>query len=90
MNDELNETALFSEFPPVSTAEWEEKIAKDLKGASYEQKLIWRTNDGLKIKPYYRAEDLEKLEYLNASPGEFPYVRSIGKDNDWDIIWGFR
>ncbi len=85
MNDELNETALFSEFPPVSTAEWEEKIAKDLKGASYEQKLIWRTNDGLKIKPYYRAEDLEKLEYLNASPGEFPYVRSIGKDNDWDI-----
>lgn len=49
---------LFSEFPPVSTKDWEAKIAVDLKGADYEKKLIWKTNEGIKVRPYYRAEDL--------------------------------
>ncbi len=48
---------LLEEFPPVSTAEWEAAIARDLKGADYEKKLIWRTEEGLAVKPYYRAED---------------------------------
>jgi len=85
MENKPKQTSLFSEFPPVTTAEWEEKIAKDLKGASYEQKLVWRTAEGLKIKPYYRAEDLKNLGYLNTSPGEFPFVRGIDNDNNWEV-----
>ncbi len=73
---------LFSEFPPVSTEEWEKVIEKDLKGADYARKLIWRTNEGFEVKPYYRAEDLEKLNYLNAFPGEFPFVRGNKTDNN--------
>lgn len=34
---------LFAEFPPVSTPQWEEVITKDLKGADYEKKLVWKT-----------------------------------------------
>ena len=52
---------LLEEFPPVSTAEWEAAIVRDLKGADYEKKLIWRTEEGLTVKPYYRAEDLQGL-----------------------------
>lgn len=77
---------LFSEFPPVSTQDWEAKIAVDLKGADYEKKLIWKTNEGIKVRPYYRAEDLQNLEYLRVNPGVFPFVR--GKkttDNNWHI-----
>jgi methylmalonyl-CoA mutase len=55
---------LFSEFPPVSTKEWEEKILADLKGADYNKKLIWKTDEGFDVKPYYRSEDLNELEYL--------------------------
>jgi methylmalonyl-CoA mutase len=51
---------LFSEFPPVTTQQWEEQIMKDLKGADYEKKLIWKTNEGIAVKPYYTAEDLAK------------------------------
>lgn len=77
---------LFSEFPPVSTKDWEAKIAVDLKGADYEKKLIWKTNEGIKVRPYYRAEDLQNLGYLSANPGEFPFVRGNKTiDNNWYI-----
>jgi methylmalonyl-CoA mutase len=77
---------LFSEFSPVSTSQWEEKIRTDLKGADYEKKLIWKTDEGINVKPYYRAEDLEGVEYLSALPGEKPFVRGVKKDkNDWII-----
>lgn len=55
---------LFAEFPDVTTAAWEEIIKTDLKGADYQKKLIWETDEGIGIKPYYRNEDLEPLRYL--------------------------
>ncbi len=77
---------LFSEFSPVSTSQWEEKIRTDLKGADYQKKLIWKTDEGINVKPYYRAEDLEGIEYLSALPGEKPFVRGVKKvKNDWII-----
>ena len=48
-----------AEFPPTSTAEWEAQIAKDLKGADYEKRLVWKTDEGIAVRPYYRAEDSE-------------------------------
>ena len=82
----MEDNKLFSEFPPVSTEKWEEVIIKDLKGADYEKKLVWKTLEGFKVKPYYRAEDLEKLEYLDSNPGEAPYVRGKQEaSNTWDI-----
>ena len=77
---------MFSEFPPVSTEKWEEVINKDLKGADYEKKLVWKTIEGFKVKPYYRAEDLESIEYLDSNPGQAPYTRGKQADcNVWDI-----
>ena len=49
------------DFPPVPTEAWEAAIAKDLKGADYEKKLVWRTEEGLAIRPYYRKEALAEL-----------------------------
>ena len=76
---------LFTEFPPVPTEKWEEVIIKDLKGADYEKKLVWKTQEGFSVRPYYRAENLKDLKYLAAKPGEFPYVRGTKKNNDWYI-----
>ncbi len=76
---------LLQEFPPVSTQSWEDTIRKDLKGADYAKKLVWQSEDGLAVKPYYRAEDIARLEYLNAAPGNFPYVRGTHETGDWRI-----
>ncbi|MDH8701783.1 methylmalonyl-CoA mutase [Dysgonomonadaceae bacterium PH5-43] len=77
---------LFSEFSPISTQQWMDKITTDLKGADFEKKLVWKTNEGFNVKPFYREEDLEGLKTTESLPGEFPYVRGTKKDtNDWFV-----
>ncbi|MCT4638159.1 MAG: methylmalonyl-CoA mutase family protein [Bacteroidales bacterium] len=77
---------LLSEFPPVSTEEWDAKIRTDLKGADYDRKLVWKPNEGFKVQPYYRSENLEGITYMDNLPGEFPYVRGNKKDNNTWLI----
>ena len=85
--DQKKDEKLFTEFPAVTTAEWEAKIREDLKGADYEKKLVYQTYEGIKLKPYYRAEDLSSLGYLKSNPGEYPYVRgNHSKCNHWRPI----
>ena len=75
---------LFSDFSPVSTEQWMEKVTADLKGADFEKKLVWKTNEGFKVKPFYRMEDIENLKTTDSLPGEFPYLRGTKKDsNTW-------
>jgi len=77
---------LFGKFPPISTPEWEQVILKDLKGADYAKKLIWNSPEGIPVRPYYRAEDLAKLNHLDYMPGEFPFVRgNEPAGNSWLI-----
>ena len=83
----MAEEKLFTEFPPISTEQWEATINKDLKGADYEKKLVWRTDEGFNVRPYYRAENLKDIDYLNTLPAEFPYTRGTKADNNhWDIV----
>lgn len=81
-----NNKKLFDEFPPITTEEWQNKIVADLKGADFEKKLVWRTNEGFNVRPYYREEDLQAVQHLNTLPGQFPYTRGTkSKGNDWYI-----
>lgn len=73
---------LFSDFSPATTEQWMEKVTADLKGADYEKKLVWKTNEGFKVKPFYRLEDLDGLKTTDALPGEFPYLRGTKKENN--------
>ncbi|MBQ1819868.1 MAG: methylmalonyl-CoA mutase small subunit, partial [Bacteroidales bacterium] len=83
----MTDEKLFTEFPPVSTEQWEATINKDLKGADYEKKLVWRTDEGFQVRPYYRAENMQDLDYLKTMPNEFPYTRGTkARDNHWDIV----
>ena len=77
--------SLLSEFPAVSTEEWERIIRESISGAEYASRLIWHAEEGLAVRPYYRSEDLGSLTFLDAAPGEFPYVRGNGARGDWRI-----
>ncbi len=76
---------LFDMFPPISTEEWMAKINVDLKGADFNKKLVWRTNEGFNVMPFYRKEDIEGLPSVGSMPGQFPYVRGTKTNNDWLI-----
>ena len=82
----MDDNKLFTEFPPIPTEKWEEAIIKDLKGADYDKKLVWHTIEGFNVKPYYRAEDLEGLEYLDTNPDQRPYTRGHQTNgNEWEV-----
>lgn len=76
---------LFNDFSPISTQEWMDKITADLKGADFECKLVWRTNEGFNVNPFYRSEDIEGFAWTENLPGKFPYVRSTKKENVWYV-----
>lgn len=78
---------LFSEFQAPTTQEWMDKIQVDLKGADFQKRMVWRTNEGFDVMPFYRREDLADLKAVNSLPGEFPFVRGNKKDNN---IWYVR
>lgn len=63
---------IFSEFKPVSAAQWKEQLIKDLKGENYDD-LIWHNENGFDVQPFYTAENL-KHSYLPAF-----------SHNDWEI-----
>lgn len=70
--------SLFEEFPPVPAGDWEAAIRKDLKGADYDTRLLWHTDEGITVRPYYRRDDLDGLEHLAEA-------RGIRTTNDWAI-----
>ena len=78
---------LFADFTAPTRQEWRDKIEVDLKGADYEKKMVWRTNEGFSMQPFYLKEDVDKLPTVNALPGEFPFVRGNKKDNN---VWYVR
>ena len=78
-----NNEKLFDQFPGVSYEEWRAKVEADLKGADFNKKLVWRTNEGFDVQPIYRAEDIADFKTTGTLPGEFPYVRGTRDNNDW-------
>ena len=65
---------LFSEFDQVSAKQWKQKIQVDLKGADYNDALVWQSTEGINVKPFYHADDFDK------KPSPIP-----GHPNQWSI-----
>ena len=61
---------LFENFRKVSAKEWKQKIQYDLKGKDYNEEVVWDSPEGIKVKPFYHADDLGniKVESLSATP----------------------
>jgi len=73
---------LLDDFPPVPTEVWDSAIHVDLKGADYNKKLLWNTDEGLVVHPYFRREDTQDLEpHIEPVPGAFPFVRGRGSQS---------
>lgn len=51
---------LFNEFDSVSAKQWKQKIQVDLKGADYNDTLIWKNTEGIDVKPFYHKDDFQE------------------------------
>jgi methylmalonyl-CoA mutase len=63
-----------TDFPSKSLADWHAIAAGELQGTTPDG-LIWRTPEGIAVKPLYTAADLEALETLGTLPGLPPFLR---------------
>ncbi|MGC1205218.1 MAG: methylmalonyl-CoA mutase subunit beta, partial [Flavobacteriaceae bacterium] len=69
---------LFSEFDSVSSKQWKQKIQFDLKGADYNDALVWNSNEDIAVKPYYHADDFTELpENSNTKATQWKICQSI-------------
>jgi len=70
--------SLFHEFPEVSSKQWKQHIQFDLKGADYNETLIWRSNEGIDVKPFYHADELKGLPEISiTSPAKWNICQTI-------------
>ena len=63
-----------AEFPSKTTEDWRELAAGEAGDRPIDE-LVWRTPEGIAVKPLYTAADLEGLETLGSLPGFAPYLR---------------
>ncbi len=50
---------LFQEFGPVSSKQWKQQIQFELKGADYNETVVWESPEGIKVKPFYHSDEFK-------------------------------
>jgi len=55
---------LFSAFEPASKQSWKETAITDLKGADFDKKLVWKTDEDIAVQPFYTAEDWQDVSII--------------------------
>lgn len=69
--------SLFTEFDPISSKQWKQKIQFELKGEDYNDTLIWNSPENIKVKPFYNQEDLQENLPVNQNSNGFKICQNI-------------
>lgn len=72
-----NKNQLFNEFETVSSKEWKQKIQFELKGADYNDTLVWESLEGIKVKPFYHQDELENTINVKTEVSNFKILQDI-------------
>ncbi len=56
----MSKNFLFDEFNEISSKAWKQKIQFDLKGAEYNDALVWESPEGIKVKPFYHKDEFNE------------------------------
>lgn len=74
---------LFDEFDEVSAKQWKQKIQYDLKGADYNETLVWQSPEGIHVKPFYHQDDFkEGFTPIPGQPQSWKIAQKIFVDDE--------
>jgi methylmalonyl-CoA mutase len=68
---------LFNGFEPVSSKQWKQQIQYELKGADYNETLVWESPEGIKVKPFYHLDESEVKLSPTPSENGFSILQNI-------------
>jgi methylmalonyl-CoA mutase len=77
---------LFDDFSPVSSKLWKQKIQYELKGADYNNTLVWESPEGIKVKPFYHSDEAKEPLSVTTQASQFKicqdiFVHDVDKSN---------
>ena len=79
------EKKLFDSFEKVTSKQWKQKIQYELKGADYNNILVWESLEGIKVKPFYHNDEMENTFSFNQTKPfsilQNIYVHDVAKSN---------
>lgn len=70
-------TNLFSDFEAVTSKQWKQQIQYELKGADYNETLVWESPEGIKVKPFYHNDEDSIASNAISSAKPFSIVQNI-------------
>ena len=68
---------LFNEFEAVTSKQWKQQIQYELKGADYNETLVWESPEGIKVKPFYHTDETIVPYEQNSAKNAFKIVQNI-------------
>ncbi|WP_300565765.1 methylmalonyl-CoA mutase subunit beta [Flavobacterium sp.] len=68
---------LFNDFDSISSKQWKQQIQFELKGADYNETLVWETPEGIKVKPFYHKDEAQKPFAIGTKVSHFEIVQNI-------------
>ncbi|RKS25537.1 methylmalonyl-CoA mutase [Flavobacterium endophyticum] len=68
---------LFDDFNPVTSKQWKQQIQYELKGADYNETLVWESPEGIKVKPFYHIDEFENLITVSEKTAPFKITQDI-------------
>ena len=68
---------LFDAFEPVSSKQWKQQIQYELKGADYNDTLVWESLEGIKVRPFYHDDESEVKFTLKENTKPFEILQNI-------------
>jgi methylmalonyl-CoA mutase len=68
---------LFDDFNPITSKQWKQQIQFDLKGADYNETLIWNSPEDIKVKPFYHKDEFKANASINSNATKFKICQNI-------------
>ena len=68
---------LFQDFEKVTSKQWKNQIQFELKGADYNDALVWESLEGIKVKPFYHNDEDTVTNPVKTQNTEFSILQEI-------------
>ena len=68
---------LFTDFEAVSSKQWKTQIQYELKGADYNETLVWESPEGIKVRPFYHIDEAAEPLAIPTEVSGFKIVQNI-------------
>ncbi len=77
---------LFNDFNPVASKQWKQQIQFELKGADYNETLVWNSPEDIQVKPFYHKDEFAGTCKVKTTATKFRicqniFVRDLEKSN---------